>query len=87
MAGKPVAGKPVDDLATAIFDLGLVAFSAAHVSEKSARSLIGKARKDLGDEGAAQLMAQLASARPPITDPTSYVIAACKARPGNGVVL
>lgn len=41
-----------------------------------ARSIIGKARKSVGDERVTQVLAQMASMKPPVSDPLPYFIKA-----------
>lgn len=65
------------DPTKAVFDLGVAVLTAAGHDEKHARSLVGKLRKALGDDGA---MPVLIAAKA-TTDPAAYLAAAAKPDP------
>lgn len=71
----PIADPP--DPVKAIFDLGVSVLTATGSTEKAARSLVAKARKELGDDGA---MAALVAAKSK-TNPAEYLGAAIKPDP------
>lgn len=71
----PIADPP--DPVKAIFDLGVSVLTATGSTDKAARSLVGKVRKALGDDGA---MAALVAAKS-TTDPTAYLAAAMQPDP------
>jgi len=70
-ADPPSAAIPIDPT-KAVFDLGVAVLTAAGHEEKHARSLVGKLRKALGDDGA---MPVLIAAKA-TTEPASYIAAA-----------
>jgi uncharacterized protein YdaU (DUF1376 family) len=72
---NPISDPP--DPVKAIFDLGVSVLTATGSSEKAARSLVAKARKELGDDGA---MAALVAAKSK-TNPVEYLGAAIKPDP------
>lgn len=64
--------KTKPDPAGQIFDLGTVILGA------NSRSIIGKARKDVGDQKTLEILAGMAAMKPPLSEPVSYFMAAIK---------
>jgi len=71
-------------LADPIWGAGLAFLRRKGMRENSARALLGKLRQSCGDVGAAGLLAQAEA--DDITDPASWLMAACKRRPGTAAV-
>lgn len=84
-SGLPAANENDDSLLSAIFEVGLPAMLAGGCSEKSARSLLGRLRKELGDLEA--LVAVEAMRREQPLDAAAWASAAIKARESTAVSL
>ena len=71
-------GPPPVDLTKLAFDAGVAVLTASGKSESSARGLVGKWRKQFGDEAVFAVLGECQ--RQSVTDPASWMEAALKAR-------
>jgi uncharacterized protein YdaU (DUF1376 family) len=62
--------EPEFDTVAFIFDAGLKLLGAKN------RALIGKARKQVGDQKTTEILASMAAMRPPVSEPVAYFMAA-----------
>ena len=77
-ANASAAAAPPVDLTKLAFDAGVAVLTASGKSESSARGLVGKWRKQFGDEAVFAVLGECQ--RQSVTDPASWMEAALKAR-------
>ena len=68
---------------TAIFDRGRKYLEAAGVAEKQARSMLGKWRKDHGDEALLRALGE--ASRQSVSEPIAFITATLNGRANNGL--